>query len=115
MKSTFSWARRVLQSRNDKTLADRVTELVSSLGVVGEQVLAACPRFAVFVARARTGVSHPAQSSLSNVERYWLGDVLNWVMRAKILVETGLPLTEVERRVSLSAPFRHALEQIRSI
>ena len=110
----ISWARRVLQSRNDKTLADRVTELVSSLGVIGEQVLAACPRFAVFVARARAGVSHPAQSGLSNVERYWLGDVLNWIVRAKILVETGLPLAEVERRVSQSAPFRHALEQIRS-
>src|SRR5712691_8518568 len=79
----ISWARRVLQSRNDKPLADRVTELVTSLGVIGQQVLAACPRFAVFVARARTGVSHPAQSGLSNVERYWLGDVLNWIMRAK--------------------------------
>jgi hypothetical protein len=113
-EENISWARRVLQSRNDKTLADRVAELVTSLGLIGEQVLAACPRFAVFVARARTGVSHPAQSGLSNVERYWLGDVLNWVVRAKILVEAGLPPAEVERRVSQSAPFRHALEQIRS-
>jgi len=110
----IAWARRVLQSRNDKTLADRVTELVSSLGVIGEQVLAACPRFAVSVARARTGVSHPTQNGLSNVERYWLGDILNWIVRAKILVEAGLPLAEVERRVSQSAPFRHALEQIRN-
>jgi hypothetical protein len=109
------WARRVLQSRNDKPLADRVTELISSLGVIGEQVLTVCPRFAVLVARARTSVSHPAQNGLSNVERYWLGDVLSWIVRAKILVETGIPLPEVERRVSQSAPFRHALEQIRSI
>ena len=111
----ISWARRVLQSRNDKTLADRVKELVSSLGVIGEQVLAACPRFPVFVARARTGVSHPAQSRLSNVERYWLGDVLSWIVRAKILVEARLPLSEVEQRVTQSAPFLHALAQIRSI
>jgi hypothetical protein len=110
----ISWARRVLQPRNDRPLADRISELVDSLGVIGERVLAACPRFAVFVARARVGVSHPAQMGLSNVERYWLGDVLTWIVRAKMLIEAGLPLAEVERRVSQSAPFRHALEQIRS-
>ena len=111
----ISWARRVLQSRNDKTLANRMTELVNSLGVIGQQVLATCPRFPIFVAHARTGVSHPAQSGLSNVERYWLGDVLSWIVRAKILVEAGVPLSEVEQRLSQSAPFLHALAQIRSI
>lgn len=111
----ISWARRVLQSYNYKPLANLITELVSSLGVIGEQVLAACPSFPAFVARARTGVSHPAKSSLSNVERYWLGDVLNWIVRAKILVEAGVSLFEVEKRISQSAPFHHALKQIHSI
>lgn len=111
----IAWARRVLQARNDKPLAARVTEFVTSLGVIGNQVLTACPDFSALVTRARTSVSHPTRSGLSNVERYRLGEVLNWLVRAKMLIETGLPVAEVEQRVSHRAAFQHALTQIQSI
>jgi hypothetical protein len=109
------WAQRILQSKNDKPLAAHVMELTASLGIIGEQVLAACPDFAALATRGRTTVSHPARSGLANVERYWLGDVLNWVVRAKVLIETGLPQAEIERRVSQSPSFQYALQHVRLI
>jgi ApeA N-terminal domain 1 len=109
----IAWARRVLQSRNDKTLAQLMGDLVNSTGSVGEAVLAASPKFCDLVATARTGVSHPgAKSGVDPVTRYWQGEVLRWIIRARALTEIGMPLSEVERRVSQRAGFSDALQQI---
>jgi hypothetical protein len=88
-------------------------DLVNSTGSVGEAVLAASPKFCDLVATARTGVSHPgAKSGVDPVTRYWQGEVLRWIIRARALTEIGMPLSEVERRVSQRAGFSDALQQI---
>jgi hypothetical protein len=108
-----AWAERVLQSRNDKTMAQRISDLLTSLSKIGAAVLDASPKFAETVARARAGVSHPLNVEMDGASRYWHGDILAWVMRAALLVESGIALEEIEKKVTESAPFRHALGLIR--
>lgn len=108
------WARRVLQARNDKPLWQLVHELVSSTGEVGRAILAARPGFASVVASLRAGVSHPSgRRRIDYRERYWLADALRWVVRAKTLIELGVPLSEIERRVRSRDGFIRMLDEIR--
>jgi hypothetical protein len=112
----LAWAKRVLQSRNDKPLWRRVEELIASTGAVGEAVLNASPEFPSIVTNARTGVSHggsTAAGDVDSVDRYWHGEVLGWVIRARLLLDLGAPVEDLARRVADRAPFRYAVDQIR--
>ncbi|MEJ1105467.1 MULTISPECIES: HEPN domain-containing protein [unclassified Kribbella] len=111
-----AWAERVLQARNDKPLRQRIEELVRSTGAIGETILNANPKFASNATYARTGVSHPRSlaGKEENVERFWHGAVLSWVVRARLLMDLEVPLPEVEERILQRAQFRHAIDQIRT-
>jgi hypothetical protein len=113
---TMGWAGRVLQRANYKPLWRRIEELIKSTGAVGEAILHVAPEFATMAANARTGVAHGGGSSgrPEAVARYWHGEVLSWAVRARLLLDLGVPLTEVEQRVLQRGPFQHALEQIRA-
>lgn len=108
----LAWAERILQSRNDKTMTRRISDLLAALGKINGAVLSASPKFAEIAAAARAGVSHPLSRGMDSASRYWYGDILAWVVRATVLVESGIALEEIERRVTESAPFRHALGMI---
>src|SRR5262245_23635989 len=56
---TVAWAERVLRSRNDKPLTQKIEDVVRSAGVCGDAVLKAAPTFPSTVAGERAGVSHP--------------------------------------------------------
>ena len=108
---TVAWAERVLRPRNDKTLAQRIEDVVRSAGACGEAVLKAAPTFPSTVASERTGVSHPgAGRALDAANRYWHGEVLSWIARTVLLAATGV--NDVDRRTVARAAFQRAVEQL---
>jgi hypothetical protein len=108
---TVAWAERVLRSRNDKTLAQRIEDVVRSAGACGDAVLKAAPTFPSTVASERTSVSHPgAAGSLDAADRHWHGEVLTWIARTVLLDAAGV--RDVDRRTAARAAFQHAVEQL---
>lgn len=107
------WAQRVLQSRNDKPLRELITELTRSIGAIGEAIFNASPNFSSIATNARTGVSHPGlRRRLGAGGRYWYADALRWIVRARLLVDMGIPLEDAERRVLDRGSFSQMLEEI---
>ncbi len=107
------WAERVLQSRNDRPLRERIRELTTSTGSVGAAVFSACPDFAEKVTGGRTGVSHGGQSQLLDANsKHWFGDVLRWIIRTRLLIELGVDMGEAGRIVSGKAAFRYSVARI---
>jgi hypothetical protein len=110
----IAWARRILESRNDKPLWMLIDDLVRNTGRIADAVHGADPDFAQVVASARTGVSHGgATAHLTGGCRYWYGDVLRWIVRSHLLLRLDVPLDRVEHRVLGRAGFEHALQQVR--
>jgi ApeA N-terminal domain 1 len=110
-EDTVAWAENVLRSRNDKTLAQRIEDVVRSTGACGDAVLKAAPAFPSTVASERAGVSHPgAGRSLEAADRYWYGEVLTWIARTVLLAAAGV--NDVDRRTVARAAFQHAVEQL---
>lgn len=108
------WAAAVLQRRNDKRLADKVSELLQATGPVGATVLTAASSFSQTVTSGRTGVSHGgAPHRLNSEERHWHGEVLLWVARSLLLTDVGVH--DVAGRAVNRTGFRHAVEQIREV
>lgn len=111
--SIIDWATKVLGSRNDKPLGRKIDDLVRGTGSVGEAILAADPDFGKTAAAARTGVSHGgANKALDSVGRYWYGQVLRWLVRARLLMELLDHAEDAQRRVVQRAPFRRSLNEI---
>jgi ApeA N-terminal domain 1 len=114
-QEAIEWAERILRSRNDKPLADQIQDLVRSTGAVGQKVIEASPTFGKIAAGARAGVSHPgAQHPLNATGRFWYGDVLRWIVRARVLIDLGLSASDVERRILSRASFQNAIDEIRA-
>jgi hypothetical protein len=110
-EDTVAWAERVLGSRNDKPLTQKIEDVVRSAGACGDAVLKAAPAFASTVAGERAGVSHPgARRSLDAADRYWHGEVLTWIARTVLLAAAGVH--DVDRRTAARAAFQHAVEQL---
>ena len=108
---TVAWAERVLRSRNDKPLTQKIEDVVRSAGACGDAVLKAAPTFPSTVAGERAGVSHPgAGRSLDAADRYWHGEVLTWIVRTVLLAAAGV--NDVDRRAVARAAFQHAVEQL---
>jgi hypothetical protein len=105
------WAGNVIRGRNDKTLKEQITDVVSSTGVLGQRILEGVPDFPIVVSRARTGVSHGgADKGASATRRYWCGEVLLWVMRVRLLQDLGITQSAAQ---ALGNPrFQFALEQL---
>src|SRR5215213_6752323 len=77
---TVVWAERVLRSRNDKPLSQKIQEVVRSAGAGGDAVLKTAPTFPSTVVDERGGVSHPGVGkSLDAANRYWNSEVLTWI------------------------------------
>lgn len=110
------WARSILRGRNDKPLSGMIEELTQQTGEVGRAVLSASPEFAKIIASARTGVSHGgARRTKSPVERYWYGETLSWVIRARLLMVMLRAAKRPQRGVLSRAAFQHCLSQLRTI
>ncbi len=113
-EETIQWAQRVLQSRNDKTLRDKINDLTKSTGSVGQKVFDAVPDFAQIVTARRASVAHPAARMGGDdaVARYWCCEVLTWVVRSRLLLDLGCALHDVERLVLNRHAFTHAVSQL---
>ncbi len=108
---TVAWAEQVLRSRNDKTLTQKIEDVVRSAGACGDAVLKAAPTFPSTVASERAGVSHPgARRDLDAADRYWHGEVLTWIARTVLLAAAGV--NDADRRTVARAAFKHAVEQL---
>jgi hypothetical protein len=108
---TVAWAERVLRSRNDRPLTQKIEDVVRSAGACGDAVLTAAPAFPSTVAGERAGVSHPGGGRrLDAADRYWHGEVLTWVARTVLLAAAGV--NDVDRRTVARPAFQHAVEQL---
>jgi hypothetical protein len=108
---TVAWAERVLRSRNDKPLTQKIQDVVRSAGACGDAVLKAAPTFPSTVVGERAGVAHPGVGrSLDAADRYWHGEVLIWIARTVLLAAAGV--NDVDRRTVARAAFQHAVEQL---
>ena len=109
------WAMRVLQGRNDKPLRQLMEELISSAGEVGQELLAAAPDLADRLVAARTSVSHPGAEGPGTLTRYWLGEALTWVLRVRLLVELGVPVSDLSESVTRKPSFQEVLSELSSL
>lgn len=109
------WAERVLKSRNDKPLRQRVQELIDVTGPLGEILAAKAPNFASDATKLRTSVSHPrgGRIKFSQARYYWFGDVLLWVARSIFLNRAGL--SDSYERVAGKASFQHAVSRLADV
>lgn len=115
-QATRDWAIHVVRGRNDKSLQQKIEELVRSLGAVGEAIVREAPDFVRTVADARAGVSHPrTRKPLTAIQRHWHGETLGWLVRSYILRQLGWDLAVVEKRVLEREPFRRALREIHEV
>jgi hypothetical protein len=104
----LGWAGRILQSRNDLPLKDLMGELLEDSGLFDAAARAAlAPRMTA----ARTGVAHGGAKGTDTLTRYWLGQVLLWVLRGYFVRELGVPAEEVQRRIARNPGFRRALKE----
>src|SRR5215207_1929445 len=95
---TVVWAERVLRSRNDKPLSQKIQEVVRSAGAGGDAVLKTAPTFPSTVVDERGGVSHPGMGkSLDAANRYWNSEVLTWIAATPAwIVVAAEPITDVD-------------------
>lgn len=106
------WAQRILQDRNDKPLAAKITELLAGLGALGEAVLSRDPKFGRTAAGARARVAHPGGRGLTAVQRHWYGETLLWLVRAQLLVEAGLSLDVLAQQILDRGHFTQVVERL---
>jgi hypothetical protein len=109
---TITWAETIIRGRNDKPLRQLIEELISSTGEVGHQLLAAAPDLPGSVAAARTSVSHPGSTGQGTLTRYWLGEALVRVARARILAELGIPVEDLSASITLKPSFQRVLRKV---
>jgi ApeA-like protein/HEPN superfamily Apea-like protein len=108
----IEWVERVLRSRNDKNLAARIEEVVSSTGTLGKAILERKPNFGRACAALRGNVAHPSSSSLTPdlANQYWHGEILSWVARVILLQRAGVK--DAAERASQNFSFRESLNHM---
>lgn len=108
----IEWAKRVLQSRNDKDLAARVDEVVASTGTLGKAILERQPDFGRACASLRGNIAHPSSSSVTPdlAKQYWHGEILSWAARAILLQRAGV--NDAAERAAQTFSFRDSLSHL---
>lgn len=107
-EADLEWAGNVLRSRNDRPLRELIGELLEQSGVLEETQRAL---LAPKMATARAGVSHGGADGVDTFLRYWLGQLLQWVVRAHLLRELGIPAEAMSKRLQSKPSFRRALKE----
>ncbi|MGW0423862.1 ApeA N-terminal domain 1-containing protein [Streptomyces sp. NPDC003015] len=106
----IQWAKNVIQGRNDKPLKSQIKEVVASTASFGQHIFKVSPTLCDYAYDARTGVSHgAAERGTSASSRYWIGEVLLWVMRVRLLQDLGI--TRIGKFAVSRPRFEYALEQ----
>jgi hypothetical protein len=79
-------SRLILNSRNDRSIAQKVEDLLRLSGPVGVQILAISPEFPKYVSQARGKISHGAGGSHSQrSSRLYYEEILRWVIRVVVI------------------------------
>lgn len=110
----LTWAKAVLQNRNDKPLQQLIDELITAADVMGVQLRKAAPDLAREAATARAGVSHSGTVGTSIVRRYWLGEAIVWLVRAQVLAELGIPIGDLAARAVQKASFTNVVNWLKA-
>lgn len=113
-REVVDWARRVLEPRNDKPLQALMSELIAGTGALGATIHAVDQDFPKQLTTARTGVSHGGAKGANVMTRFWLGDILTWVVRVQLLSEMGIPVATLAQRVLANPRFKRALREAKS-
>lgn len=108
----LGYAKRRLEN-NQKTLRSVMSELLNDSGAFGTAVLRANPEFDGLLSRDRGGLSHGSKSSgVTAVERHWNTEALQWLLRARLLRELGVPEQTLDTKAS-RWHFKRAIKSIR--
>lgn len=98
---------------NEKTLRSVVSELLNDSGAFGAAVLGANPEFDGLLSGDRGGLSHGSKSSgVTAEERQWNTEALQWLLRARLLRELGVPEPTLDTKASRQL-FQRAIKSIR--
>jgi hypothetical protein len=103
-------------SRNDKSLAQKVLDLLGLAGPVGDRILAAAPEFAKHVSRSRGKISHStAGSEKHRFVRLCYELLLRWAVRVAIIPEllNSKDRAAFQQAASERQNFLMALERLR--
>jgi hypothetical protein len=113
-QEVVGWVERLI-SRNDKPLAQLIEELIISTGDVGEQLLAAVPDLAGLAVATRTHVSHPGVKGPEVLVQHRLGQVLTWVIRARLLAELGISVSTLAATTTPKPAFQHDVQELAAL
>ncbi|WP_319146871.1 HEPN domain-containing protein [Streptomyces sp. WI03-4A] len=111
--ATTQRARSVIQTRNAKPMREKLRDVVSATGALGEEIADWAPDFVQNLTQTCNKVSHGSatpQHVLSAEERHWHGQVLLGVMRVRLLQELGC--ADAGLRALENRSFQFALEQL---
>lgn len=108
------WARRVLGSRNDRSLRDYLNDLVASLGAAGDAILEVHDGVVGLMVDERTGVSHGGKQTGAPATRHWLADLVLWMVRGRLLVELGVPSDVMSARLLGRVAFTNAIDRAKA-
>jgi hypothetical protein len=91
------WAAKVLPSRNDKSLAGKIEEILNGAGPAGAALLEAAPLFGILAGRLRGKVSHGGAhvTTARRQQRLVYELALRWIVRGHLVCRV---LAESERK-----------------
>ncbi len=115
-RDEIDWVERILKNRNDRPFRQRVEDVIRSTGAVGDCILKASPDFAAIAVFFRNGVSHGGarnKPSGDSVDRFWYGELIQWVVRSRLLMDAGVP--GVSERAASRTGLQFAVEQVAKI
>lgn len=108
-----AWARAVLEARNDKTLRQRIEDLLDRSGEVGRRIVGAQPKFVGNLTGTRGPLSHSGTGGkLKTPDRYFHAEALRWVIRTCLLIELGADPERVQRVVVTREQFTWVLKHL---
>ena len=108
-----AWAKAVLDGRNDKTLRQRIEELLDRSGEVGRRIIDAQPKFVGNLTGTRGPLSHSGTGGkLKTPDRYFHAEALRWVIRTCLLIELGADAERVQRVVVTREQFRWVIKHL---
>jgi hypothetical protein len=107
------WAGRILGGRNDKSMPQMIDELVAEADPLTNQLTARVTGFGSWATQARNSASHGGMRTEVTVQqRYWLGEILLWLVRLHLLRSAGISLDHLTQLITRRRTFDAAVDAL---